>query len=99
MIQFTSKFLRKPTTATTIMTHAPTVDAAKTTTSTNHLHSRLMQERLRRSRGSEAAVDRILQVEGPLDWEREAFVRLDKGQDITPFGGLLFKTVRENLEL
>jgi hypothetical protein len=41
MFQFRAKFLQKPTTATAIMP-----DAAKTTTTTtNHLHSRLLLER------------------------------------------------------
>jgi hypothetical protein len=48
MFQFTAKFLQNPTTAPTIMPNVPTSDAAKTTTTTNHLHSRLMLERQRR---------------------------------------------------
>jgi hypothetical protein len=49
MFQFQAKFLQKPTTATTIMPHAATGDAAKTTTTNNHLRSRLLQERQRKS--------------------------------------------------
>ena len=48
MFKFQAKFLRKPTAAPTIMPNVPTSDAAKTTTTTNHLHSRLMLERQRR---------------------------------------------------
>jgi hypothetical protein len=49
MFHFKSKFLQKPTTATTIIPDTPTKDAAKTTTTTtNHLQSRLLLERQRR---------------------------------------------------
>jgi hypothetical protein len=46
MFKFQAKFLQKPTTATTIRLDVPTGDAMKTTTTTdNHQHSRLLQER------------------------------------------------------
>jgi hypothetical protein len=48
MFIFQAKFLQEPTAAPTIMANVPTSDAAKTTTTTNHLHSRLMLERQRR---------------------------------------------------
>ena len=51
MFKFKAKFLRKPTTATAIIPDTPTKDAAKTTTtSTNHLKSRLLLERQRRAK-------------------------------------------------
>ena len=49
MFQVKAKFLQ-PTTATTIRLDVPTGDAMKTTTTTdNHQHSRLLQERQRKS--------------------------------------------------
>ena len=48
MFKFQANFLQKPT---TIISDAPTDDAAKTTTTTtNYLHSRLMLGRLRRAK-------------------------------------------------
>jgi hypothetical protein len=44
VFNFQSKFLQKPTAATTIMPDAPTGDAASPTTN-NHLKSRLLLER------------------------------------------------------